>query len=146
MKTYNKYLKEIWEVEEPAEEPSNEISDSNSPIIGVYSKGKGLDIPHNSKFFELAKIIKDFTDRKWWIESLTYDIQMAHRKAIFKFVSHLGELRTTAGLETAVQTVASEIERKYPGEFSINIDDSRLIKKNDKVFQEVVFTIKEKGD
>jgi hypothetical protein len=58
---------------------------SNSEPISYYARGNGVDLTSNSDLYEIIKVVKDLTDKHFFVRDLVWKVDVKRRRAIFTF-------------------------------------------------------------
>ena len=77
-------VKEIPDLSDQILDPE-EFLKPNSEIQKAYAKGTGFDLTSNSDLYEVVKLVKDMTDKHLYMRDMTWNVDIAHRKAKFTF-------------------------------------------------------------
>lgn len=123
-------------------ETAEEMYGNKSPILGVYSKGEHLVISDNEQLYEIAKMIKDFTDKHFYNRNFKYGIKIAYNTLEFKVVDDKSkpEYIRNYHLEGIIQYVLEKVNLMYQEKFDTEIL-IRDLKNNKRI---ITLIIKEK--
>jgi len=99
---------------------ADEFMYSNSEPQNYYSRGKGFDLTDNSELYEIIKLVKDLTDRHFYIKNMTWKVNIAHREAEFVFKLRDGDDSNEFFLNGVREFISSEVVRVFGQRYSID--------------------------
>ena len=114
----------------------------NSPILNIYGTGKKFKISDNEDLFQIAKIIKDFTDRHFYSQNFKHGTNITHNSLEFKVIIEKEKTDYTNSfrLRGIIEYLIELVKMKFPDKYDISVNE-RVLAKNNKL---ITLSIKEK--
>jgi hypothetical protein len=104
---------------------ADEFLYSNSDIHSYYAQGKGMKIDDNVDFYEIIKIIKDYTDKHLYLKNLTWKVDQKNGRIVFVFEMDQQDASDNlffASIQQYFHQMLNNISRKFMKKFDMNFE------------------------